>query len=106
MTSIKNRRSRKGSNYQILFDGPTRSGKTVAACLLGQSYDKEVYRLEVPKLLASNYIGETEKNLSKFFDRSVNKQWNLFFDEADALFGKRANNQKNSTDGYANQEVS
>jgi len=106
LTTIKNRRARQGSNYQVLFDGPMRSGQAVVACLLGQAYKKDVYRFEIPKLLSPGYIGETEKNLSKLFDRAVNKQWILFFDEADALFGKRINVRKNNAKGYANQEVS
>ncbi len=107
LTTIKNRRSGRNSNYQVLFDGPKRSGKAVVACLLGRAYKNDVYRFEVPRLLSSGYIGETEKNLSKMFDRAVNKQWVLFFDEADALFGKRTNvAKKGSSKGYANQEVS
>ena len=53
----------------------------------------------------SKYIGETEKNLSKVFDQAQHKHWILFFDEADALFGKRSET-KDSHDRYANQEVS
>ena len=55
--------------------------------------------------MISKYIGETEKNLTKIFDRAENKKWILFFDEADALFGKRTE-VKDSHDRYANQEVS
>jgi SpoVK/Ycf46/Vps4 family AAA+-type ATPase len=55
--------------------------------------------------IVSKYIGETEKNLSRIFDRAQNKNWVLFFDEADALFGKRTNVQS-SHDRFANQEVS
>jgi SpoVK/Ycf46/Vps4 family AAA+-type ATPase len=55
--------------------------------------------------VVSKYIGETEKNLEKVFVKAENKNWILFFDEADALFGKRTNVQ-NSHDRYANQEVS
>ena len=56
-------------------------------------------------MVISKFIGETEKNLSKIFDAANHKNWILFFDEADALFGKRSNIQ-NSNDRFANQEVS
>jgi SpoVK/Ycf46/Vps4 family AAA+-type ATPase len=54
--------------------------------------------------VVSKFIGETEKNLARVFDRAVNQQWILFFDEADALFGKRTQTSS-SNDRYANQEV-
>ena len=56
-------------------------------------------------MVVSKYIGETEKNLSNLFSKAENKDWILFFDEADALFGKRTN-VKDAHDKYANQEVS
>lgn len=56
-------------------------------------------------MVVSKYIGETEKNLSRLFDKAHNKNWILFFDEADALFGKRTD-VKDAHDRYANQEVS
>ena len=55
--------------------------------------------------MVSKYLGETEKNLSRVFDAAETKNWLLFFDEADALFGKRTE-VKDSHDRYANQEVS
>jgi SpoVK/Ycf46/Vps4 family AAA+-type ATPase len=55
--------------------------------------------------MVSKYIGETEKNLSRVFDRAENKEWILFFDEADALFGNRTST-KDAHDRYANQQVS
>jgi SpoVK/Ycf46/Vps4 family AAA+-type ATPase len=55
-------------------------------------------------MVVSKFIGETEKNLSQLFDRAKNKDWILFFDEADALFGKRTN-VRDAHDKYANQEV-
>jgi SpoVK/Ycf46/Vps4 family AAA+-type ATPase len=55
--------------------------------------------------VVSKYIGETEKNLSRLFDKAENKEWILFFDEADALFGKRTS-VNDAHDKYANQEVS
>ena len=56
-------------------------------------------------MIISKYIGETEKNLSKLFDKAQDKDWILFFDEADALFGKRTG-VRDAHDKYANQEVS
>ncbi len=56
-------------------------------------------------MLISKYIGETEKQLAKLFDKAENKNWILFFDEADAIFGKRTS-VKDAHDKYANQEVS
>ena len=56
-------------------------------------------------MIVSNYIGETEKNLAKIFDQAESKNWLLFFDEADALFGKRSQ-INSSNDRYANPEIS
>ena len=89
--------------YRALFYGPPGTGKTMTACLLGKMTNKEVYKIDL-SMVVSKYIGETEKNLAKVFDVAQNKGWILFFDEADALFGKRSDTQ-NSHDRYANQEV-
>lgn len=97
--------SRKINNgYRVLFHGPPGTGKTLTAGLMGKEFKKDVYRVDLSQIV-SKYIGETEKNLSKIFDRAEHKDWILFFDEADALFGKRTNVQS-SHDKYANQEVS
>lgn len=90
--------------YRALFYGPPGTGKTMTACLLGKSTGREVYKVDL-SLVVSKYIGETEKNLARVFDQAQNKGWILFFDEADALFGKRSETQ-NAHDRYANQEVS
>ncbi|WP_183564875.1 ATP-binding protein [Mucilaginibacter sp. SP1R1] len=90
--------------YRALFHGPSGTGKTLTATLLGKQLNKEVYRIDLSQVV-SKYIGETEKNLEKVFVKAENKNWILFFDEADALFGKRTSVQ-NSHDRYANQEVS
>lgn len=90
--------------HRSLFYGPPGTGKTMTACLLGKSTGRDVYKVDL-SLVVSKYIGETEKNLSKVFDQAQNKDWILFFDEADALFGKRTET-KDSHDRYANQEVS
>lgn len=90
--------------YRVLFHGPPGTGKTLTATLLGKQFEKDVYRIDLSQVV-SKYIGETEKNLEKVFSKAEHKNWILFFDEADALFGKRTNVQ-NSNDRYANQEVS
>ena len=90
--------------YRVLFYGPSGTGKTLTATLLGKHFSKEVYRIDLSQVV-SKYIGETEKNLEKVFSKAENKNWILFFDEADALFGKRSN-VSSAHDKYANQEVS
>src|SRR5665811_1345635 len=65
---------------------------------------RDVYRIDLSQVV-SKFIGETEKNLEKIFNKAESKDWILFFDEADALFGKRSN-VNNAHDKYANQEVS
>ena len=89
--------------YRSLFYGPPGTGKSLTASLLGKSANMDVYRIDLSKVV-SKYIGETEKNLSNIFDMAENKDWILFFDEADALFGKRTS-ASDSKDRYANQEV-
>ncbi len=90
--------------YRVLFHGASGTGKTFTAALLGKYTGREVYRIDLSAVI-SKYIGETEKNLSNIFEKAENKNWILFFDEADALFGKRTN-INDSHDRYANQEIS
>ena len=90
--------------YRSLFYGPPGTGKTMTACLLGKSTGRDVYKVDL-SLVVSKYIGETEKNLARVFDQAQHKGWILFFDEADALFGKRSET-RDAHDRYANQEVS
>lgn len=90
--------------FRALFTGPPGTGKTLTATLLGKACKLDVYRIDL-SMVVSKFIGETEKNLSKVFDLAENKNWILFFDEADALFGKRTQTS-DSHDRYANQEVS
>lgn len=90
--------------YRVLFYGPPGTGKTLTASLLGKQFDKQVYRIDLSQVV-SKFIGETEKNLEKVFSKAEHKNWILFFDEADALFGKRSN-ISSAHDKYANQEVS
>jgi SpoVK/Ycf46/Vps4 family AAA+-type ATPase len=89
---------------RVLFYGPSGTGKTLTAAMLGKQFQKDVYRIDLSQIV-SKYIGETEQNLEKVFHRAETKNWILFFDEADALFGKRTNVQS-AHDKYANQEVS
>jgi len=90
--------------YRVLFYGPPGTGKTLTAALLGKQHGKDVYRIDLSQIV-SKFIGETEKNLESIFKKAETKDWILFFDEADALFGKRTNVQS-AHDKYANQEVS
>jgi hypothetical protein len=90
--------------YRSLFYGPPGTGKTLTATLLGKHTHRDVYRIDL-SMVVSKYIGETEKNLSRVFEKAENKNWILFFDEADALFGKRTE-IRDAHDRYANQEVS
>jgi hypothetical protein len=92
------------NGYRALFFGPPGTGKTLSATLLGKEFKKYVFRVDLSKLV-SKYIGETEKNLANLFDMAEGKNWILFFDEADACFGKRTQ-VKDAHDRYANQEVS
>jgi AAA+ superfamily predicted ATPase len=90
--------------YRTLFYGPSGTGKTLTATLLGNEFNRPVFRIDLSQVV-SKYIGETEKNLEKIFNQAEHKEWILLFDEADALFGKRTST-KSSNDRYANQEVS
>ncbi|WP_245965570.1 ATP-binding protein [Pseudorhodoferax soli] len=90
--------------YRALFFGPPGTGKTLTATLIGQAVGADVYRIDL-SMVVSKYIGETEKNLAQVFDQAQSRRWILFFDEADALFGKRTATSS-SNDRYANQEVS
>jgi AAA+ superfamily predicted ATPase len=89
--------------YRALFHGPPGTGKTLTATLLGKVTGRPVFRIDLSRVV-SKYIGETEKNLARLFDRAEHKDWILFFDEADALFGKRTD-VRDAHDKYANQEV-
>lgn len=90
--------------FTSLFHGPPGTGKTFSACLLGKYCDCDVYKIDL-SLIVSKYIGETEKNLARIFDMAEHKGWILFFDEADALFGRRSK-VDDAHDRYANQEIS
>ena len=89
--------------YRALFYGPPGTGKTLTASLLGKRAGLDVYRIDL-SMVVSKYIGETEKNLAGIFDQAESKNWILFFDEADSLFGARTS-ASSSNDRHANQEV-
>ncbi|GAA4316895.1 hypothetical protein GCM10023149_14190 [Mucilaginibacter gynuensis] len=89
--------------FKALFHGSPGTGKTLTAMLLGKLFKLDVYRIDL-SMVVSKYIGETEKNLEKVFKKAENKGWILFFDEADALFGKRTG-ISDANDKYANQEI-
>ena len=97
-------RTKLKPGYKVLFHGPPGTGKTLTAALLGKLYKLDVYRIDL-SMVISKYIGDTEKNLEKVFKKAENKNWILFFDEADSLFGKRSH-ISDAHDKYANQEIS
>ncbi|MBK9983972.1 MAG: ATP-binding protein [Saprospiraceae bacterium] len=97
-------RKKLKQGYRTLFYGPPGTGKTFTAQILGNELKKEVFKIDL-SMIVSKYIGETEKNLELLFARAEDKGWILFFDEADALFGKRTG-VRDAHDKYANQEVS
>ncbi|MBD9526965.1 ATP-binding protein [Paracoccus sp. PAR01] len=87
----------------LLFSGPPGGGKTFAARCLANELGLNLYRIDLSQVV-SKYIGETEKNLSRIFDDAEAGHGILFFDEADAVFGKRSE-VKDAHDRYANIEV-
>ena len=91
------------SGSLILFTGPNGIGKATAAQTLAHELGSTVFRVDSSQV-ASKYIGETEKNLDKIFDSAEASQSILFFDEADALFGKRSE-VKDSHDRFVNLET-
>jgi hypothetical protein len=97
-------KKRLKQGYRVLFYGPAGTGKTLTVAILGSETMKEVYKIDLA-MVVSKYIGETEKNLELLFARAEDKNWILFFDEADAIFGKRTA-IRDAHDKYANQEVS
>lgn len=93
-----------GRGVSMLFTGPPGTGKTMAALVMAKAMQTELYRVDLTRVV-SKYIGETEKNLAEIFDRAKLSGAILFFDEADALFGKRSE-VKDAHDKYANMETS
>jgi len=93
----------QGKGLNILFHGPSGTGKTMAAEVIAGELGLELYKIDL-SLVVSKYIGETEKNLNRIFSEAQTSNCILFFDEADALFGKRSE-VKDAHDRYANIEV-
>jgi len=96
--------SNRGLGLSALFTGPSGTGKTLAAEILGNELRLDLFRIDLSAVV-SKYIGETEKNLRRVFDAAEEGGAVLLFDEADALFGKRSE-VKDSHDRYANVEIS
>jgi len=93
----------RGRGISALFAGPSGTGKTLAAEILARHLGLDLYRVDL-SCVVSKYIGETEKNLRRVFDAAEQSGAILFFDEADALFGKRTE-IRDSHDRYANVEI-
>jgi SpoVK/Ycf46/Vps4 family AAA+-type ATPase len=92
-----------GKGLNALFSGPSGTGKTMAAEIIAKEAGLDLYKIDL-SCVVSKYIGETEKNLRKVFTEAETSNAILFFDEADALFGKRSE-VKDSHDRYANIEI-
>lgn len=92
-----------GRGLNALFAGPPGTGKTMAAEVIAGELSLDLYKIDLAQVV-SKYIGETEKNLDRVFRAAENASVVLFFDEADALFGKRSE-VKDSHDRYANIEI-
>ena len=92
------------SGLSVLFCGSPGTGKTMAAEVLAESLGLPMYRVDISQV-TSKYVGETEKNLKRIFDAAEVSDCVLFFDEADALFGKRTE-VKDAHDRFANIEIS
>ncbi|HYQ17178.1 MAG TPA: ATP-binding protein, partial [Polyangiaceae bacterium] len=96
-------RMNRGLGINALFAGESGTGKTMAAEVIANEVRLDLYRIDLSAVV-SKYIGETEKNLRRMFDAAEDGGALLFFDEADALFGKRSE-VKDSHDRYANIEI-
>ena len=92
-----------GKGVSALFAGPSGTGKTMAADIIARELGLVLYKIDLSGVV-SKYIGETEKNLERIFTAAENANAILFFDEADALFGKRSE-VRDSHDRYANLEI-
>ena len=97
------KKGNRGLGIIALFSGESGTGKTMAAEAIANELGTDLYRIDL-SMVASKYIGETEKNLKQIFDAAETKECILFFDEADSLFGKRSE-VKDSHDRYANLQI-
>jgi SpoVK/Ycf46/Vps4 family AAA+-type ATPase len=93
-----------GKGLNVLFAGPSGTGKTMAAEIMARELQLDLYKIDLSTVI-SKYIGETEKKLARIFAEAETSNAILFFDEADALFGKRSE-VRDSHDRYANIEIS
>ena len=98
-----NQRMDWGQGLKMLFSGTSGTGKTMTAGIIANDLGLDMYKIDLSGIV-SKYIGETEKNLNKIFRAAHSSNAILFFDEADALFGKRSE-VKDAHDRYANIEV-
>jgi SpoVK/Ycf46/Vps4 family AAA+-type ATPase len=92
-----------GKGLNLLFAGESGTGKTMAAQIIANELKLDLYKIDLSSVV-SKYIGETEKNISRIFKEAETSNAILFFDEADALFGKRSE-IKDAHDRYANIEI-
>lgn len=97
-------RQKKTNPIRLFFNSPKNDENNKLGKFMAAHLDQDLYKVRL-SVVISKYIGETEKNLYKVFEKAANSNLILFFDEADALFGKRTT-VKDSHDKYANQEVS
>jgi SpoVK/Ycf46/Vps4 family AAA+-type ATPase len=97
------RRLMQGKGLNVLFCGASGTGKTMSAGLMARELGLDLYKIDLSNVI-SKYIGETEKHLSEIFREAESSNAILFFDEADAIFGKRSE-VKDAHDRYANVEV-
>jgi hypothetical protein len=97
-------KNRRGLGITALFSGPSGTGKTLAAGVLANELNLDLYKIELSSVM-SQYIGETEKNLQRIFNAAESGGVILLFDEADSIFGKRSE-VNDAKDRYANLEVS
>jgi SpoVK/Ycf46/Vps4 family AAA+-type ATPase len=98
------RKTDLGKGLNVMFAGQSGTGKTMAAGIMANELGLDLYKIDLSGVV-SKYIGETEKNLDRIFDEAQDSNAILFFDEADALFGKRSE-VKDAHDRYANIETS
>jgi SpoVK/Ycf46/Vps4 family AAA+-type ATPase len=93
-----------GKGLNVLFAGPSGTGKTMSAEIIAGELGLDLYKIDLSGVI-SKYIGETEKNLARIFSEAETSNAILFFNKADALFGKRSE-VRDSHDRYANVEIS
>ena len=93
-----------GKGISVLFDGPPGTGKTLCAEIIAGTFDRPIYRVNLPEVV-SKWVGETEKHIRDIFQQARVSHAMLLFDEADSLFGSRSAETRSATDRYANMEV-